>query len=357
MRRAIELARKAEGRTSPNPMVGAVIVKNGKVVGEGYHKKAGAPHAEVEALKMAGSGARGATLVINLEPCCHYGKTAPCTDAVIKSGIREAVVGMRDPNKRVAGKGIKLLKQAGIKVETGILRNECRRLNEVFIKFIGKHRPFVILKAAISLDGKIATGVGESKWISGPQSRKRVHQIRGKVDAIMVGAGTVLKDNPRLTVRLKNWKGKQPVRVILDNKNLTPLSGRVYNSASTGKVLYVTSKQISRYQENRLKRNDVEVCILKEKDGGVHLPQLMKFLADRDIASVLIEGGAALYASALKEKIVDKVILFVAPIIIGGKKAPSVIGGEGVKRLRDAWKIKDLTAVKIDKDILLEGYL
>lgn len=357
MRRALELARKAEGRTSPNPMVGAVIVKDGKVVGEGYHKRAGSPHAEIVALKKAGSNARGATLVVNLEPCSHQGKTGPCAVAVIASGIREVVVGMRDPNHLVAGKGNRLLKQAGIKVATGILKNECRRLNEVFVKFIGKHRPFVILKAAISLDGKIATEVGESKWISGPQSRKRVHQIRDKVDAIMVGAGTVLKDDPRLTVRLKNRKGKQPVRVILDNKNLTPLSGRVYNAASTGKVLYVTSKQISPYRENRLKRKDVEVCILKEKDGGVHLPQLMKYLADRNIASVLIEGGAALYASALKEKIVDKIILFAAPIIIGGQKSPSVIGGEGVKRLKDAWKIKDLTVCQIDKDLMLEGYL
>lgn len=357
MRRAIDLARKAEGQTSPNPMVGAVIVKGGEVVGEGYHKQAGLPHAEIEALKNAGSKARGATMYVNLEPCCHHGKTAPCTDAIIKSGIKKVVVGMRDPNKLVAGKGNRVLRNAGIIVETGTLNKECKRFNEIFVKFIRDGKPFVILKAAISLDGKIATGGGESKWISGPQSRKRVHQIRGKVDAVMVGAGTVLKDDPRLNVRLKNWKGKQPVRVILDNKNLTPLSRRVYKTVSTGETLYVTSKRISSYLENSLMRKAVEVCILKEKEGGVHLPQLMKYLASRGITSVLIEGGATLYASALKEKIVDKIILFVAPIIIGGIKAPGLVGGDGVKRLKDAWKIKDLTVSKVDKDIMLEGYL
>ena len=357
MRRALTLARKAEGRTSPNPMVGAVIVKNGLVVAEGYHKKSGSPHAEIEALKKAGNEARGAVMYINLEPCCHQGRTGPCVDAIIQSGIRQVFIGIRDPNPLVCGKGVRALKKSGVKATTGTLSGECRKLNEIFIKYISAGKPFVILKSAISMDGKIATRSGESRWISGPASRRLVHQLRDRVDAIMVGAGTVLKDNPLLTARLKNKKGIQPVRVILDNQNLVSTSQRVFRNASSEGVIYVTSEKISSSREKRLRQMGVEVCVLKEKDGGVNLPQLMKFLGKREITSVLIEGGSELSASALKEKIVDKIIFFVAPIIIGGKQSPGAVAGKGVGRLKDALKIKNLTVKLIGKDLMLEGYL
>ena len=357
MRRALALAKKAEGRTSPNPMVGAVIVKNGLTLSEGYHKKAGLPHAEIEALKKAGNEARGADLYVNLEPCCHQGRTGPCVEAIIKSGIRRVFVGMRDPNPLVYGKGIRALKKSAIQVTTGILRAECRQLNEIFIKFTGSGKPFVILKSAISLDGKIAASSGESKWISGSRSRQLTHQVRDRVDAIMVGAGTVLKDDPLLTARLKNRKGENPIRVILDNGCRIPLSRKVFSNAAADRVIYVASEKISAARKKQLRRMGVELCVMKEKRGGVNLPQLMKYLGDRDITSVLLEGGSELSASALREKIVDKIMFFVAPIIIGGKQSPSVVAGLGAARLKDAWKIHNLTAKQIGKDFLLEGYL
>ena len=355
MRRTLVLARKAEGRTSPNPMVGAVIVKNGLKLSEGYHKKAGSPHAEIVALDKAGNKARGADLYVNLEPCCLQGRTGPCTEAIIKSGIRHVIVGMRDPNPLVCGKGIRALKKSGIKVTTGILGAECRKLNEIFIKFISSKKPFVILKSAISLDGKIATSSGDSKWISSPLSRQLTHHIRDRVDAIMVGAGTVLQDDPLLTTRLRNKKGKHPIRVILDNNNLISLHQKVFRNTSSERVIYVTSEKISASREKQLRRMGVEVCIMKEKRGGVNLPQLMKYLGNQEITSLLVEGGSALSASAMREKIVDKIMFFVAPIIIGGKQC--VVAGHGATRLKDAWTIKHLTVEQIGKDFLFEGYL
>jgi diaminohydroxyphosphoribosylaminopyrimidine deaminase/5-amino-6-(5-phosphoribosylamino)uracil reductase len=357
IRRTLALAKKAEGLTSPNPMVGAVIIKNGQVISEGYHKKAGGPHAEIEALKKAGSKAKGSNLYVNLEPCCITGRTAPCTQAIIKSGIKKVFIGMRDPNPKVSGGGIKILKRSGIEIISGILQEECKKLNENFIKFITTKKPFVILKSAISLDGKIATRSGESQWISCSESRRTVHQLRSKVDAIMAGTGTVLKDDPILTARLGKKQVKQPIRVILDNQSLIPLTKKVFQNASSEKVIYVTSNKIPSSREKRLGKMGVDVCILKEKNKSVSLSQLMKYLGRQEISSVLIEGGSELSASALKEGIIDKVILFVAPIIIGGKLSPSVIGGDGTARLKDAWKIKNLTVQQSGSDFLIEGYL
>ena len=231
LRRALELAGKAEGRTSPNPMVGAVVIKNGKTIAGGYHRRAGGPHAEIVALKKAGTQVRDAVVFINLEPCCHQGKTPPCTEALIQSGISKVVVGMQDPNPLVRGKGIRRLRQAGIEVETGVLKPECERLNEVFIKYITTGKPFVILKSAVSLDGKIATSGGDSKWITGEPARRKVHQLRDRMDAILVGSGTVLKDNPRLTTRLPGKTGHNPVRIILDYRGRVPYKARVFNHA------------------------------------------------------------------------------------------------------------------------------
>jgi diaminohydroxyphosphoribosylaminopyrimidine deaminase/5-amino-6-(5-phosphoribosylamino)uracil reductase len=355
--RTLTLAKKVNGQTSPNPMVGAVIIKNGQVVGEGYHKKAGGPHAEIEALKKAGTKAKGASLYVNLEPCCVTGKTGPCTEAIIKSGIKKVFIGMRDPNPKVSGGGIRVLKKSGIEIISGILEEECKKLNEIFIKFITTKKPFVILKSAISLDGKIATKSGESRWISCAESRRTVHQLRSKVDAIMVGTGTVIKDDPNLTARLGNKKVKQPIRVILDNQNTVPLSKKVFKNASSERVVYVTTEKISSSREKRLSKMGVDVCILKEKRGQVNLPQLMKFLGNQEISSILIEGGSELSASVLKEGIVDKVMLFVAPIIIGGNLSPGVIGGEGTARLKSAWKLKKLSVQQSGTDLMIEGYL
>lgn len=357
MRRALELARRAEGRTSPNPMVGALIVNRGRVVGTGFHEKAGSAHAEIAALKKAGSRARGADLILNLEPCCHFGRTPPCTEAIVAAGLRRVVIGMRDPNPAVRGKGIRLLRKRGIEVVTGVLRQECERLNEAFSKFIRTRRPYVILKSALSLDGKIATACGESKWISGPPARAIVHRMRNRVDAIMVGAGTVLADDPRLTARLGKGQGRHPTRVILDNQGLVPLTARVFHNSDTQKVLYVGAPGLPAAREKNLRKKGVEVLLLKEKRGVVDLDLLMKKLGEREVVSLLIEGGAEVNAGALQAGIVDKVIFFLAPMILGGKNAPGAVAGQGVRRLQDAFKIKNWKIDRVGEDLMIEGYL
>ena len=356
MRRALELAGKASGRTSPNPIVGAVIVKNGRVIAEGYHKKAGRPHGEIEALRKAGKRARGAQLFVNLEPCCHQGRTPPCTDAIIESGLKEVYMGLRDPNPRVAGKGIRQLKRAGIAVHAGLLKQECQRLNEVFVKYIQTGMPFVTLKSALSLDGKIATSTGESQWITGPEARQRVHRMRDQVDAILVGAGTVLKDNPRLTTRLEKGGGCNPARVILDAKAEIPLKARVFHHANRDQVVYVTTDKASAFRVNRLTDRGIKVQVLRDKRNHISLIKLIKLLGNMELASVLLEGGSGLNASALKEGIVDKVVLFLAPLIIGGE-APGVVGGPGTKSLKQALNIKNLTVTPVGADWMVEGYL
>ena len=357
MLRALELAQSAAGRTSPNPLVGAVIVRNGKVVGEGHHKKAGLPHAEIEALAKAGKQARGARMYVNLEPCCHFGRTPPCTDAIIESGIKEVVVGMRDPNKLVGGKGIRILRKAGIKVEVGVLQAECALMNEVFVKYVRTGLPFVVWKTAISLDGKIATASGKSRWITGPKARQCVHALRDTVDAILVGAGTVVKDDPLLTTRLKNKKGKNPARVILDNKCRVSLDARVFWNSETQKVIYVTGGNVPADREKQLRIMGVDLWVVEENEDGLDLTQVMRKLGDQGLTSVLIEGGGEVNASALKSRIVDKVMFFVAPIIIGGRNTPGAVAGKGIENLDEALKVKKLTVRQIGPDFLLEGYL
>lgn len=355
MRRALELARKGEGRTSPNPMVGAVIVKNGKVVGEGWHKKAGGPHAEINAIRKAGANASGADLFVTLEPCRHYGKTPPCTDAVLQAGIKRVVVGMRDPNPLALGKGIRLLKKRGVEVVSGLLSKECAELNEAFVKFIRTGRPFVILKSALSLDGKIATRTGESQWITGARAREKVHVIRDRVDAILVGAGTVLKDNPYLTARLKKKNCKHPVRVILDSRCQVPLSANVFNNSAEERVIYATLSKIPDSRSKALEKKHVEVLRVNKKRQRMDLDHLMRLLGERQISSLLVEGGAEVNSRFIKDGLVDKAILFLAPILIGGREAPGMIGGRGIERLKDALKFKTITVTEIGPDLMLEG--
>ncbi|MEE2987610.1 MAG: bifunctional diaminohydroxyphosphoribosylaminopyrimidine deaminase/5-amino-6-(5-phosphoribosylamino)uracil reductase RibD [Nitrospinota bacterium] len=357
MSRTLDLACRAEGRTSPNPMVGAVVVKKGKVVGEGYHARAGGPHGEIVALRKAGGRARAGTLYINLEPCCHYGRTPPCTDAILASGIKKVIVGMRDPNKEVAGKGIRILKQNGIEVVTGVLEPECRRLNEIYVKYISTGKPYVILKAALSLDGKISTRTGESQWITGSAARQKSHELRNKVDAVLVGTETVLNDNPRLTTRIKNRQVKHPVRVILDRSNRIPLTANTFKNVRSQRVIYVSGDGLSVSRKKNLDRLGVETLILQTNRGRLNLKQLMKKLGEMELVSVLIEGGSEVNASALKEKIVDKILFFVAPIIIGGNNARGAVGGEGIAKLKDAYKIKNLQAIRVGSDFMLEGDL
>ncbi len=353
MRRALELA--ARGRTSPNPMVGAVVVKQGKVVGEGYHSRAGYPHAEVEALRQAGNKARSADLYVNLEPCCHFGRTPPCTDAIIQAGIKRVFVGMKDPNKQVSGKGLRALKAQGIVIVSGILKKECMKLNESFVKVMQTGMPFVIMKTAMSLDGKIATRSGDARWISGELARKHVHKIRNYVDAILVGTETVLKDNPRLTCRLATGSVEHPIRIILDRRNRIPLTANVFKNSRSQPVIYVTGSDISPARQKALVARKVEILNGKFGKNGFHIKPLLKELANRDMNSILVEGGAELNASVLKAGVVDRVVAFISPILIGGGKAPGFLGGQGVMKVNDAIKLKDIEVTKIGEDLMVEA--
>jgi len=356
MHRALTLAGLARGRTSPNPLVGAVVVKDGKIIAEGYHKKAGEPHAEIHALDAAGEDAQGSTLYVTLEPCCHWGRTPPCTDAISKSGIVHVYVAHLDPNPKVAGKGIKELEKSGIKTTVGVCAEAAETLNEIYIKHISTGYPFVILKTAMSLDGKIATSTGESQWITSESSRVKAHEIRDQVDAIVVGIGTILSDNPTLTTRLPNKKGKDPIRIVLDSHARTPLTARVINPDSLRRVIIAVTPQAPEEKIAQLKKRGVEVIVIPDKDGRVCFKTLMKTLGERGITSVLVEGGGKVNASVLESGLVDKVMCFIAPKFIGGRQAPGIIDGDGIKRLKDAPDLQRLTVTQLDKDLLIEGY-
>ena len=358
MQRALDLARQAKGRTSPNPLVGAVIVKDGKVIGEGYHRKAGTPHAEVHALNAAGENAKGATLYINLEPCCHWGRTPPCTEAVIDAGIADVHIAEVDPNPSVAGKGVHQLQNAGIHVHVGICEQEASNLNEVHRKYIQTGKPFVILKTAMSLDGKIATASGESQWITSEASRQKGHEVRDTVDAILVGRGTVARDNPSLTTRLQDREGQDPTRIVLDSHGKTPTDARIFNAASEAGVIVAVTPEASSENVDALKKAGAEVIIVPKIYDKVCFKSLMEILGKREITSVLIEGGGEVNASAIAAGVVDKVMCFVAPKLIGGQNAPGPIGGMGIRRLADASNLRRISITSIaEHDLLIEGYL
>ncbi|RMD99748.1 MAG: bifunctional diaminohydroxyphosphoribosylaminopyrimidine deaminase/5-amino-6-(5-phosphoribosylamino)uracil reductase RibD, partial [Deltaproteobacteria bacterium] len=313
--KTIELARRAEGRTSPNPLVGAVVVRGGEIVGSGFHAQAGAPHAEIHALRMAAEKARGADLYVNLEPCCHQGRTPPCTKAIIAAGIRRVFIGILDPNPQVDGKGIAALRRAGIEVETGILSEACRRLNEAYCKFITTRLPFVTLKFAASLDGKIATTRGDSKWISGEASRRFVHELRNRNDAISVGVGTILADDPRLTTRIEG--GRDPLCLIFDSRLRTPLDARVFQAASGRRVIIATEREPTPQERERFGGVGAEILSFPGAEGGVSISHVLRELGKRDVMSLLVEGGGRLGAAFLRnrndaaaEPLADKLYLF-----------------------------------------------
>lgn len=355
MNMALELALKGKCSTSPNPMVGAVIVKDGIIIGKGYHEKCGGNHAEINAIESATESVEGSTIYVTLEPCSHHGKTPPCADRIIKEKFAKVVIASLDPNPLVAGRGVKKLLDAGIVVETGLLDEESRTINEVFMKYIIEKEPFVLMKGAMSLDGKIATCTGESKWISGEKSREEVQELRRFMTGIMVGIGTVLADDPELTCRIPG--AKSPIRIIVDSNLRIPMESKVLKNQKQAKTIIASLKEKADSEKiNKLKEIGIEVLLLESKSGKVDLRELMKELGKREIDSILLEGGGTLNFSAIEAGIVDKVIMYVAPIIIGGDDSKTPVGGQGFIQLKDALKLKEISVSKIGEDIKIEGY-
>lgn len=355
MKIALDLAIKGIYGVRPNPMVGAVIVKDGRIIGEGYHEKYGGYHAEVNAFNNTKESTAGASMYVTLEPCSHFGKTPPCADLIIKNKIKKVFIGMLDPNPLVLGRGVDKLKKAGIEVEVGILEKECRKLNEVFIKNITEKAPFVIQKWAMSLDGKIATTTGKSKWISNKASREEVHKLRNEVDGIMIGIGTVLKDDPILTSRVEPFKN--PVRIILDSNLRIPMDSKIVQSADRIKTIIATTGKADKEKVIELKNKGLIVLICDEKDNKVNLIKLMKQLYEHNIYSILLEGGGTLNYFALEEGIVDKLLVYISPMILGGEKSITPVSGGGFKEISEAVKLKDLQYKNIEGDLQIEGYV
>lgn len=362
MRRAIELARRGAGFVNPNPMVGCVVVKDGKIVGEGYHEFYGGFHAERNALlKMY--DAKDATLYVTLEPCCHHGKTPPCTDIIIEKAIKKVVVGILDPNPLVAGKGISILKNAGIEVVTGVLEEEIKELNKVFLKYIKTKRPYVLMKTAMTLDGKIASHTGDSKWITNEKSRQLVHRLRSEMMGIIVGIGTVNADDPMLNCRLSSHQpsaiSHQPIRIIVDTKASISLESQIVKTAKEYRTILAISRRDTRTCDfndklEMLKSYNVEILYCEEKDGHVDIDDLMNKLGEMGIDSLLLEGGATLNAAFLKANCVDEVYAFIAPKIIGGADSKSPVGGKGIDLMKDAVLLKDINIEQFDDDILVK---
>lgn len=354
MQRAYALARKGRGRTSPNPMVGAVIVKGGRIIAEGWHKYYGGDHAEVDAIKKAGVKARGATLYVTLEPCCHFGLTPPCTDAIIKAGIKKVVVGVLDPNPITHGKSVKILCQAGIAVSLGFLQEELTRMNEAFNKYIQTKLPFMTAKCAQTIDGKIATASGQSQWITSAKARAFAHRKRDEFDAIMVGINTVLQDDPGLNPARKD---KILKKIVVDSTLRIPLGATLFKGVKPSDVIVVTTKRAAKKKMQQMIKRGIEVWVApaKGRHGHVDLRWVMKELGKQRIAHVLIEGGGRLIGRALKDGLVDRMMVYIAPKIIGDQNAVSAIAGLNVRNLQKALVLKDMTVQKIGEDILVEG--
>lgn len=350
MLQAIQLAKQGEGWTNPNPMVGAVIVKNGRIIGKGYHKKCGELHAERNAIASLTESAEGATIYVTLEPCCHYGKTPPCTEAIIEQKIKRVVIGSRDPNPKVSGKGIKMLQEAGIEVIEDFMREECDRLNPVFFHYITTKTPYVVMKYAMTLDGKIATKTGASKWITGEAARAEVQHMRHRYMGIMAGIGTVLADDPMLNVRVEGWKS--PIRILCDSGLRIPLDGQIVKSAGKYRtiVAYADSEN-TEAKRKRLHEMGVETICCPDENNQVDLKKLMKYLGEEGIDSILLEGGGTLNDSALRAGIVQEVQAFIAPKLFGGMNSKTPVEGIGVRFPSKAVKLKCTDICQIGEDI------
>ena len=357
MRRALALAQRGLGHTSPNPMVGCVIVKDGRVIGEGWHERIGGLHAERNALAHCTEAPQGAQMYVTLEPCCHYGRTPPCTEAILEAGIREVFIGCLDPNPLVAGKGAEILRRGGVQVTENVCREECQRVNEVFFHYIRTKTPYVAMKFAMTLDGKIAAWTGDSRWVTGEEARRDVHFLRKRYSAIMAGIGTVLADDPMLNCRVE--QGVDPVRIICDSRLRLPLGSRIVESAGEIPVIAAcVAQEDDGYRRRReaLRKAGVEILELTGS-GKVPLAQLMEELGRREIDGILLEGGAELNYSALEAGIVRKVYAYVAPKLAGGKQAATPVGGEGIAKMADAWRLENLSVCRLGEDIRLDGYL
>jgi diaminohydroxyphosphoribosylaminopyrimidine deaminase / 5-amino-6-(5-phosphoribosylamino)uracil reductase len=356
---ALSLAELARGYTSPNPAVGAVIVRDGIVVGLGHTQQPGLEHAEIMALNQAGDMAKGATMYVTLEPCCHHGRTPPCTDAIIEAGIYEAHIAVADPNPVVAGKGIQKLEEAGIKTYMGEYEEKAREINEGYFKYITTGIPFVIGKFAMSLDGKIATRTGDSKWITSDEVRNYAQSQRHIVDAIMVGANTVILDDPQLTARGHSGKGGktklQPTRVIVDGKGRVPTTARIFSEP--GKTLVAVADTFDNREKSKAKREGTEHLFLKSNNGIIDLGELLRLLAQKQITTVMVEGGGKLMGNFFDNHLVDKVFVFIAPVIIGGDRAETAVGGMGVAKVKDALRLKNVKLERFGNEFLVSGYL
>ena len=353
MRLAMQLAGNAIGRTSPNPLVGAVIVKDNRVVGCGWHRKSGTPHAEVHALNQAGELAQGADVYVTLEPCAHYGKTPPCSKALVEAKVKNVYGGLLDVNPKVAGKGFKILEDAGIHVEYGFLQDELRKQNEVFFKWIEHKKPFIVLKAAMTLDGKIATATGQSKWITNETSRAYGYKLRDIYDGIMVGINTVIEDNPMLTARVDG--GKNPIRIVVDSSLKIDINANVVQDKSA-KTIVATTDKADKDKILKLQAQDIDVIVVdKDENDKVDIEKLLDILGQQNICSILVEGGATLSGSFVAKKLVDKVYFFIAPKIVGGKEAKTPVAGTGILNLQEALSLKDIQIEKLKEDILIIG--
>ncbi|MCQ6267090.1 bifunctional diaminohydroxyphosphoribosylaminopyrimidine deaminase/5-amino-6-(5-phosphoribosylamino)uracil reductase RibD [Fictibacillus sp. WQ 8-8] len=353
MRLALDNARAMKGQTDPNPMVGAVIVNDNRIVGIGSHLKPGEPHAEIHAIRMAGEKTIGGTIYVTLEPCSHHGRTGPCAKAIVKAGLKTVVIASLDPNPLVSGRGVAILKEAGIEVITGVLERESQTMNEVFNKFIVQKRPFVTTKSAVTLDGKISTYTSDSKWITSEEARTDVHHIRNENMAILVGVNTVIKDDPELSTRIPN--GRNPIRVILDSTLRIPLESKVVQDGKAESWIF-TTERASAEKRKELENAGVSVFVTKSPGDQVNPVEVVDLLGEKLISSLMIEGGGAVIASFLQHQLVDKMVVYMAPKLVGGSLAPTFLEGTGIEKMSDAVELRDLSVEKTGKDFKFTGY-
>lgn len=354
MKRALELAELGGGYVNPNPQVGAVIVKRGEVIGEGYHEKFGGPHAEARALEEAGESAEGATLYVTLEPCVHYGKTPPCTERIIESGLARVEVAIEDPNPKVSGKGIERLRGEGIEVSLGLMEDEARETNEIYLHYVKTGRPFVLLKLAMTLDGKIATRTGDARWISSESSRELVHELRARYSAVGVGANTVISDNPRLNVR--DADGPDGARIVFDSGGKAPTNSRIFTLSSSAPTILATGENVSETHLKGYKGAGAEVWQIEADQDKLNLESLLERMGKHGYDSLLVEGGGEIAWSFLDRNLVDKIRFFYSPKIIGGNEAVPSVGGKGKARIKDGLAIERLTIERFGEDVSLVGY-